>query len=628
MSDFTMITTNLGASAVIDAMINQTEIGFNNGKIVIGDSNGSYYEPSEDQTALVNQVWQGNISDVNVIDSHKFEVEAIIPADLSFEIREIGVLDNNGNLFAVGKYKYIDKPDPTSGTSMEITLKPVIVVASTAVINLTIDPTITIATKEDIDNHNDDETAHSALFALKQNNLDVSVKGNIYTSTSSNTIDVIAPNTSESVRKYLSQLNSETSWEELSQPACLPYSVNSGNQDVNGYADLMAKGSDTEITFKVDDGTTYAPMLTTYPNGFQENLTSLQNISDITDDGLYKILKKPNSDAFLVKLGYISSETSIPAMTSNSMDGYIASASTESQPAYQAFNGLNRLDNDSDYWSALVSGFSKTLGIQLPEARIMQKYAITTRNTSSGSYHCTPNSWTFEGSNDGSTWTVLDTQTGQFSTNPVNTRLEFDSGNATSYQYYRLSISSGNEGDYIIIGEFELYEYFAGGNITESITAPVSPANGDYWLNIGVKPLKSYKYNGSDWIETQFVKLGEVTKTSGTLGTPVSYAFNGYYDSKWFSVSTSNSYYKYFNVGCDVQLDLYVSTSSSGTNKQRVYACVDTAYNETFGAVMVNTTKLSARIRTGSNDLNIGRGNNFNGSITSGYYQLIAKRSF
>jgi hypothetical protein len=63
-------------------------------------------------------------------------------------------------------------------------------------------------------------------------------------------------------------------------------------------------------------------------------------------------------------------------------------------------------------------------------------------------------------------------------------------------------------------------------SITEDIKQPQSPNTGDYWLNIGIRPYKPFKYDGSIWIETQFVKLGEVTKTNGTLGIPLSYAFN------------------------------------------------------------------------------------------------------
>jgi len=75
-------------------------------------------------------------------------------------------------------------------------------------------------------------------------------------------------------------------------------------------------------------------------------------------------------------------------------------------------------------------------------------------------------------------------------------------------------------------------------SITESVKAPSSPVDGDYWLNIGVKPCIPYKRVSGAWVETQYVKLGEVKKAGTTLGTPVSYAFNGVYNSPVYATLT------------------------------------------------------------------------------------------
>jgi hypothetical protein len=70
-----------------------------------------------------------------------------------------------------------------------------------------------------------------------------------------------------------------------------------------------------------------------------------------------------------------------------------------------------------------------------------------------------PKDWTFEGSNDGTNWTVLDTQTNQVFTttettdnsNPVLPKQiftgnmnEYNFVNTTAYRYYRLNISANN----------------------------------------------------------------------------------------------------------------------------------------------------------------------------------------
>lgn len=150
------------------------------------------------------------------------------------------------------------------------------------------------------------------------------------------------------------------------QDGKVPYSVNSGYRDANGYADFINKVSDTEVSFDIDDGTSYAPLVVTYPDGSTETTTSQSNID----------------------------------------------------------SGMN---SDNTYYFIKEKGSSIT---------------VTTST------------------------------------------------------------------------------------ITEDLVAPSSPSDGDYWLDIGIKPYKPYKRASGVWVETQFVKIGEVTKTSGTLGTPISYAFN------------------------------------------------------------------------------------------------------
>jgi fibronectin type 3 domain-containing protein len=54
-----------------------------------------------------------------------------------------------------------------------------------------------------------------------------------------------------------------------------------------------------------------------------------------------------------------------------------------------------------------------------------------------------PKDWQFQGSNDGSTWTTLDTQSNQ--TFQFRTYLRiFDIGNTTAYRYYRLNVTANN----------------------------------------------------------------------------------------------------------------------------------------------------------------------------------------
>ena len=72
--------------------------------------------------------------------------------------------------------------------------------------------------------------------------------------------------------------------------------------------------------------------------------------------------------------------------------------------------------------------------------------------------------WTFEGSNNDTDWTVLDTQTNQIDTSPNPKTFTFY--NTTAYRYYKINVTDArtNTGDlapYAFINELELYVYGA-----------------------------------------------------------------------------------------------------------------------------------------------------------------------
>jgi hypothetical protein len=141
---------------------------------------------------------------------------------------------------------------------------------------------------------------------------------------------------------------------------------------------------------------------------------------------------------------------SIPLMTSNTTPSGTAAASSLSSGA--AWNAFDR--NSATIWqSAAVAG--QWLSYQFPTGRIIKRYGFSTFNNSLQ----LPRTWTFEGSNNGSTWAVLDTQT-NFST-AISTFYSFDiSANITSYTYYRINVSAvqGGGTNATTIQELEMSE--------------------------------------------------------------------------------------------------------------------------------------------------------------------------
>ncbi|MFC0105207.1 ThuA domain-containing protein [Kibdelosporangium aridum] len=100
-------------------------------------------------------------------------------------------------------------------------------------------------------------------------------------------------------------------------------------------------------------------------------------------------------------------------------------------------------NNPGTKWLAFAT--TGWLAYQLPAAKAVNRYTLTSANDFAGR---DPKDWTLEGSNDGSTWTQVDKQTGQTFGERLQTRL-FTIASPVSYSRYRLNITA-NAGDPII----------------------------------------------------------------------------------------------------------------------------------------------------------------------------------
>ena len=149
---FYTILTKVGQAKIANATALGTKINF--ATLKVGDSNGTYYNPTETQTALVHEVWSGNIGNiiVDTDNSNWIVLETVIPANVGgFMIRECGIADDEGNLLAVGKYPETYKPVVSEGSSKDLRIRTILEVVNTAAVTLKIDPTVTLVTKEDLE---------------------------------------------------------------------------------------------------------------------------------------------------------------------------------------------------------------------------------------------------------------------------------------------------------------------------------------------------------------------------------------------------------------------------------------------------------------------------------------------
>lgn len=160
------IVTDAGLALVTDAMMEGEQVNLTT--FAVGDGGGAYYVPDRDMTALKNQVWQGDVNNVeiNAESRNMIDITAIIPPDAGgFTIREMGIFTDGGVLFAVCNTPDMEKVVITTGAGGEIELIMHIELSNTEAVSFIIDPNVVMASKKDIENHNTDPEAHAEKFA-------------------------------------------------------------------------------------------------------------------------------------------------------------------------------------------------------------------------------------------------------------------------------------------------------------------------------------------------------------------------------------------------------------------------------------------------------------------------------
>lgn len=112
-----------------------------------------------------------------------------------------------------------------------------------------------------------------------------------------------------------------------------------------------------------------------------------------------------------------------------------ASTSFSGWPASNLFDGVVGASGNS--WSASAD-YPAWVQVQYVQTFTIASYDIVARTDNN--IQC-PSAWTLDGSNDGSTWTTLDTRSGQSFSNGQS-RTYTVSGSPAAYSYYRLNISA------------------------------------------------------------------------------------------------------------------------------------------------------------------------------------------
>lgn len=152
MSKYFTILTSVGEAKLANATALGETVKFT--ELALGDGNGSLPTPTQSQTSLINEVRRKALNSVSVDDDNPNWVtcEQVIPADVGgWTIREVGIYDADGDLIAVGNFPETYKPVLEEGSGRTQTIRVVLQISSTSTVELKIDPSVVLATREYVD---------------------------------------------------------------------------------------------------------------------------------------------------------------------------------------------------------------------------------------------------------------------------------------------------------------------------------------------------------------------------------------------------------------------------------------------------------------------------------------------
>ncbi|HGG2648481.1 TPA: phage tail protein [Yersinia enterocolitica] len=163
---FFALLTNIGAAKLANATALGTRLEIT--QMAVGDGGGTLPTPSPAQTQLVNEQRRAalNMLTIDPINTSQIIAEQVIPeAEGGWWIREIGLLDKDGDLIAIANCAETYKPLMQEGSGRTQTIRVVLIVSSTAAVTLKIDPSVVLATRQYVDKKTDDKAIEVKQYA-------------------------------------------------------------------------------------------------------------------------------------------------------------------------------------------------------------------------------------------------------------------------------------------------------------------------------------------------------------------------------------------------------------------------------------------------------------------------------
>lgn len=123
MADYYSIITNRGKELEAEALASGRLIVLTH--FVVGDSNGKQVKPDPSQIRLINETYRGDIAELVVSPEQYTQLMAkiVLPTGVGgFTVREVGLMTDAGELYAVANCPSIDKPVGGVSVNMQFRL--------------------------------------------------------------------------------------------------------------------------------------------------------------------------------------------------------------------------------------------------------------------------------------------------------------------------------------------------------------------------------------------------------------------------------------------------------------------------------------------------------------------------
>lgn len=142
--------TAQGAAALAACVLDGVKLAITH--IAAGDGGGAFCEPLPEQTALVREVWRGEVlaCEKNPLHPNMMDIKGVIPSDAGgFVVRELGVFDKDGTLIGVCNTPELEKETLSSGAGGKLDLIMHLIVTDANAVQVFVKPSLDTISLED-----------------------------------------------------------------------------------------------------------------------------------------------------------------------------------------------------------------------------------------------------------------------------------------------------------------------------------------------------------------------------------------------------------------------------------------------------------------------------------------------